>query len=165
MRQSKRLVAISIAFAVAFTVALLPALARAETVAVLATKAPLRAKLTRALKQQKIRVVPGAKVGKALRHESVPLSDADWARVAGKLGLDAFVIAKPASDGGSDAQLEVVIRSGSDGSIANQETISTRARPKQMGELLASALSKRSTVLTEKIMPPMAERPAEKIGR
>jgi hypothetical protein len=143
MRQSRRLVGISIAIAVA----ILPASGSAETVAVLVTKAPLRAKMTRVLKQQGVRVVPAAQVGKVFRGESAPTSDADWARLAGKLSLDAFVIAKPASE---SAHLDLIVRNGNDGAIASQETMSARVRPKQMGALIAAALSKRSTSVAEK---------------
>ncbi len=143
MRQSRRLVGISIAIAMA----ILPASGSAETVAVLVTKAPLRAKMTRVLKQQGVRVVPAAQVGKVFRGESAPTSDADWARLAGKLSLDAFVIAKPAS---GSAHLDLIVRNGNDGAIASQETMSARVRPKQMGALIAAALSKRSTSVAEK---------------
>ena len=102
MRQSKRLVGISIAIAVAVW----PAIGSGETVAVLVTKAPLRARMTRVLKQQGIKVVPATQVGKVFRGESAPTSDADWARLAGKLSLDAFVIAKPVGEGSARAQLE-----------------------------------------------------------
>lgn len=143
MRQSRRLVGISIAIAVA----ILPAASSADTVAVLVTKAPLRAKMTRVLKQQGVRVVPAVQVGKVFRGESAPTSDADWARLAGKLSLDAFVIAKPSSE---SAQLDLIIRNGNDGAIASQETMSARVRPKQMSALIAAALSKRSTSVAEK---------------
>jgi hypothetical protein len=142
MRQSRRLVGIAIAIAVA----ILPAIGSAETVAVLVTKAPLRAKMTRVLKQQGVRVVPATKVGKVFRAEPAPSSDADWARLAGKLNLDAFVIAKP---GGEGTQLDLIVRNGNDGAIASQEKMSPRVRPKQMGALVAAALSRRSTSVAE----------------
>jgi len=122
MRQSKKLVGISIAIAVAtipIAVATWPATASADTVAVLVTKAPLRAKVTRLLKQQGVRVVPATQVGKVFRGQPAPSSDADWARLAGKLSLDAFVIAKPASGSGAGAQLDLIVRNGNDGAVAS----------------------------------------------
>jgi hypothetical protein len=157
MRQSKRLVGISIAIAVAVW----PAIGSGETVAVLVTKAPLRARMTRLLKQQGIKVVPATQVGRVFRGESAPTSDADWARLAGKLSLDAFVIAKPASEGGARAQFDLIVRNGNDGAIASQETVSARARPKQMGALIAAALSKRSTVPADKPSAIATEHPVE----
>jgi len=162
MRQSKKLVGISIAIAVAtipIAVATWPATASADTVAVLVTKAPLRAKVTRLLKQQGVLVVPVTQVGKVFRGQPAPSSDADWARLAGKLSLDAFVIAKPAS--GSGAQLDLIVRNGNDGAVASQETMSARARPKEMGALIAAALSKRSTGPVEKASTPATEKPFE----
>ncbi|HET6149277.1 MAG TPA: hypothetical protein VFH68_17195 [Polyangia bacterium] len=131
-----------IAFLAAITVAALPLAGAAETVAVLSSQAAIRAKLGRALKHARVRVVPGNQVARAMRDEHPPLSEADWARIAGKLGIDAFVSGGAPAGGGS-GQFEIVIRSGADGSVAGQETVSSRVQPKHLRKLLAASLAKR----------------------
>ena len=113
----------------------------AEVVAVLSGRAAIRAKITRALKQEGIRVVAGKEVAMALRRERPPVSDEDWARIATKLHVDALVSAG-ASRSASRSQIEVVIRSGIDGSITGRETVSSRGRPRQIGATLVAALSR-----------------------
>jgi len=137
MRQSKL-----IALPVAIMVAALPLAGGAQTVAVLSAQPAVRNKITHALKKAHVRVLPGNEVARAMHDEHAPLSEADWARVASKLGADGFVSAStPAGAGAS--QFELVIRSGADGSIAGQETVSSRVQPKHLASFLSASLSKR----------------------
>ena len=137
MRQSKMIVLV-----LAIIVAALPLAGAAETVAVLSSRAAIRTKITRALKHQGVRVLPGNEVARAMHDEHAPLSDADWARIAAKLGVDAFVSAS-APEGRGAAQFELVVRGGADGSIVGQETVTARVKPKHLRDLLAASLSKR----------------------
>jgi hypothetical protein len=143
-----------ISFMVAIVVAALPLLGAAQTVAVLSSHAAIRTKITRALKHERVRVLPGNEVARAMHDEHPPLSDSDWARIAAKLGVDAFVSAS-VPDGGGAAQLEVVVRSGADGSIAGQETVSARFRPKHLRDLLAASLSRRPSGFAAAMAAPL----------
>jgi hypothetical protein len=136
-----------VAFAIVF-VALEPAAAAAKRIAVLPPTgagpkdAAVSAKIVRALKHAKIKVVAGKRVQKAIEKEGSPSVDSDFVRVARNLKVEG-VVASTLSREGRKATIEVTVRNGADGSVAGQETFVAKGPPKRLAKVVAGSFWKK----------------------
>ncbi|MEO8213675.1 MAG: hypothetical protein ABI560_10800, partial [Myxococcales bacterium] len=146
------------AIACAFTFAATTAFAAAQRIALLPptesdpADTPVRAKITKALKQHKLQVVAVAPVKDAVR-KSPPSSDDDYVNLARKLNVGGLIEAT-VSVTGSTRRVEIVVRNGADGSVAGRETFSAKGPPTRLAAAVAGSFWKKLGSTFKNTSPP-----------
>jgi hypothetical protein len=109
-----------------------------------AKDAPVQAKIVRALKQKKIHVVPSAEVRRVVKKAGVPGSDSDWAALARALKVDG-IVGYALKGAGLNRGVDLVLRNGADGSVAGDDSTTTRALGRRVGGFIAASLAAKKT--------------------
>jgi hypothetical protein len=100
-----------------------------------AAEAPVRAQLTKILKTNQIKVIPQKKGG-------APSDEPGWMSLGQKLKVDGFV--QLSFDGGHGKQnVEISVRTGTDGSVVGSETFSVKGAPRKLAAVVARGFWKK----------------------
>lgn len=148
----------ALTIACAFTLAPTTAFAAAQRIALLPptesdpADTPVRAKITKALKQHKLQVVAVALVKDAVK-KSPPSSDDDYVNLARTLNVGGLIEATVSATG-STRRVEIVVRNGADGSVAGRETFSAKGPPTHLAAAVAGSFWKKLGSTFKNTSPP-----------
>jgi hypothetical protein len=119
-----------------------------------AKDAVIATSIVKVLKQQKIVALSGAPVKKALGKGGAPLSDDDWSVLARKLKVDG-VIESTVSQTGAKRKIEVVVRNGADGAVAERATFTAKGPPAKLAAAVAAGFWRKLGAAVKATTPPL----------